>query len=192
MAIDLPKEAIRQLIASLSGVPESRVRWRGEAEKATLSIDGKAGKITLNVVAMTEGNGLEARRVYDVDTDTLTEQWGTTEELTVSVRADNFIGYGAAYDLLRKVRFAFPLPATAETLHAAGLAYIEAPSIVNLDYSVDNRAVSAASLDLRFANLVTNEPTAVTFIAKVTSKAGPFTEEEIAALPVADLAFTKP
>ncbi len=193
MATDLPKEVIRTLVASLSGIPASRVRWQGEAERVALPIGGKSGKITLNVVALTEGDAMESRRAYDAATKTLTQQWGATEEITISVRADNFLGAGEAYNLLRKVRFALMQwgGTTQATLNTAGLAYIEAPSITKLDYEVDNREISSASLDIRLANLITSELQELPWIEKLTSKSPPFTDEQVAALPPVDLALTR-
>ncbi len=193
MATDLPKEVIRNLIASLSGISASRVRWQGEAEKASLPIGGKAGKITLNVVALPEGDAMEARRAYDAGTKKLTQQWGAIEEVTISVRADNFLGAGEAYNLLRSVRFKFMQwgGTTQATLNAAGMAYIEALAITKLDYEVDTREVSAASLDIRLAQLITSEIEEIPWIEKVTSQSPSFTDEQAAALPVVGVKFTK-
>lgn len=193
MATDLPIEAIRNLIATLSGVPASRVRWQNEAEKIALPIAGKAGKITLNVVTLGEPNGLEPRRQFDAGTQKLTQQWGGIEEITVSVRVDNFLGRGTAYNLLRKVRFALMQwgGSSQAALNAAGLAYLDAPSIVNLDYEVDNREVSSASLDVRLSQVITSDLEEMPWIEKVTSRSPPFTDEQVAALPAVGVRFTK-
>ncbi len=194
MATDVPREAIRSIVATLSGLPVDRIYWKGQAEKAVVGPfdGGKAGKITLNVVALAEGAGFEPRRSFD--TDTLTEESGRIDQLTISMRADNFAGLGKAFDLLQSVRLKFAKLSSrgSAILKGAELAYLGSPSIVNLDYKVDNREVSAASMDILLAQAIATEGEAVPWIEKLTSKPGPtFSDEEVAALPVVDLAVDR-
>lgn len=154
MALSIPKEEIRSLVATLSGIPASRVYWDGEPERPMLGpVSGKAGKITLNVPARAELGTIEPRYEYDGVTGEQSEEWGAHETLTISIRADNFLGHGEAFDTLEKVRFRIARPTYRTQLRAADLAYIDSPSIVSLDYAVDNRAISAASLDVRLAHM---------------------------------------
>lgn len=190
MALTVPTEEIRALIASLSGVALSRVRWSGEAEKTLGPIGGKAGKITLDVAARATNGTLEPRRTFNATTQTLEEEWGAHRTLTINVRADNFLGHGEAFDLLEKVRFGLELPAGRAALRAAGLAYVDAPSIVPLDLVVDNREVSSASLDVRVAQIASQDVTVAAgtgWIEKV--KSGPAPADPLAGN--ADLKFTK-
>lgn len=196
MALTLPKEPIRQLIAELSGIPVSRVYWDGEAEKHIGPIAGKAGKITLNAPAIAELGTLEPRRTYeDTPEPKQTTEWGTHETVTLSIRADNFIGHGEAFDTLAKVRFGMKLPSSRAALRAADLAYIDSPMIVTRGNTVvDTRVISASSLDVRLAHLVTSVPTGALaedgeegWIEKVSS-ADPADPDDA---PAFDLEFTK-
>ena len=156
MGLAFPKEEIRALVAALSGVAASRVYWGGEPEHHIGPISGKAGKIVLNVVAIAENGGIEPRR-YDEDGTQKTE-WGHNETVTISARADAFKGHGEAFDVLQNVRFRLKLPSSKKTLRAAGVVFVDAPSIVPLDSSVDTREGNAASLDFRVARVPSEVP----------------------------------
>lgn len=188
MASAVPKEALRSLIASLTGVPASRIYWAGEPEKPYLPIGGKSQKLTLNVVARATNGRLEVKRTYDPDTNTQTEEWGAHRVLTISVRADNFVNAGEGFDTLEELRLKLELPSSRATLRAADLSYVDTQAIQTLDLVIDEREISSAILDVRFMHLVQVDPVVAPFIEKVTAKPGPFTDEEVAALPVVDLA----
>lgn len=183
MPTELPKEPLRTLIASLTGIPISRVYWRGEPEKMTGPIGGKAGKITLQLTALAEGDGYEVRRA--LSGSDLTERGGLTDIATISIRADNFLRYGEAFDLLRKLRLQLQQRDVKATLRASEMAYVDAPSVTRLDYVEDNREVSAANLDMRVAHVATLEPTPIDWIERVTSK-----DAEDATSDTVDLDFT--
>ncbi len=195
MALEIPVDAIRELVATLAGVAESRVYWHGEPEKHIGPIAGKAGKITLTMTASVVGE-LEPRREYSVDMvvpewDPETEEepdavavpkqtteWGETETITVTIRADNFIGLGKAYDTLRKVRRGFRYPSALAALRDADLSYLESPSIQSLsNQAVDNRIISSAVMDVKLSFLASEVPEGEDgnqgWIEKVSSKAYP-------------------
>lgn len=161
MGLLVPKEPIRALIAALSGVAASRVYWEGEAEKHIGPISGKAGKITLNATASETNGTLEPRRAYaSSPTPEQTTTWGAHETLTLSIRADSFVGHDAAFDMLNKVRFALQLPSSRATLRAADLAFMDSPLLVPRgNVAVDNRIVSSATLDVRLAHVISSAPT---------------------------------
>ena len=172
MAVEVPRDELRTLISTLSGVPESRVYWDGEPERTVglWGASGKAGKITLDVVARASLGG-EEMRINDDEEEIL----GGTRVLTISCRADNFLGMGEAFDTLEYVRLRLLRRSSRAALRDAGLAYVDAPSITTIDYSVDNRAISSAVLDIRLSQVVTDAPPqegpdATEFIEKVTTK----------------------
>jgi hypothetical protein len=185
----VPKEPIRTLIAALSGVPVSRVYWDGEPEKHIGPISGKAGKITLNVPARAENGTIEPRRTYTGGpTPTQTTEWGKHETMTLSIRADNFIGHGEAFDTLEKVRFRLGLPSSRAALRAADLAFVDAPLLVTRGTMVvDTRVVSSSVMDVRLAQVVSEVPEGQDgnegWIEKVSSASGPFDPDA----PVYDL-----
>lgn len=192
MAINVPREDIRTLVATLSGIPVSRVYWAGEAEKMAGPISGKAGKITLNVVARAINGTEEPRRTYNAGTGKLDVEYGAHRTLTISMRADNFLGHGQAFDTIEAVRFRMARAASRSALLAADLAFVDAPSVVSLDYKVDTREVSAASLDVRFAQVVNETDTAGAedWIEKVSTAAAPADLDDVAAAEFVDLTFT--
>lgn len=190
MSIDVPREAVRTLIATLSGVTSKRVYWAGEAERSIGPVGGKAQKVTIAVISRAEDGMLEPRRDFNEGTQTMTEEWGAHRVITISIRAENFLRAGEAYDTLEKVRFGLAMPDGRAALRAVDLAYIDAPMIQDLDGVVDNREYSAAVLDVRCAHAASTDPREVPWIEKLTSKPGPFTTEEADELPVADLDFT--
>lgn len=192
MGHEVPREPLRALVASLSGVPASRVYWDGEPEKHLGPIAGKAGKIVLNVTARAANGEPEERREWNPDTLEYELEYGAQRTLTISVRAHNFLGFGEAYDLLEKVRMGLARKTSRATLRAVDLAYVDTPSIVQLPNStVDTRVYSAASLDFRVSQLVTDapDPTGVTgtWIEKVNKDNPP----DPASAPVYDLEFTR-
>jgi hypothetical protein len=156
---DIPTDEIADLIATLSGVARSRVYWDGEKEHAAIGpVSGKAGKIVLNVTARAINGREEVRQSYEVANATqpagLVESWGAHRTLTISMRADNFLGHGEAFDLLEKVRVRLVRYSSREALRDVGLAFVEASSVQTISYNVDNRAVSSARMDMRVAQVL--------------------------------------
>ncbi len=195
MALEIPVEAIRAVVATCSGIAASRVYWAGEPEKHIGPISGKAGKLTLTLSAVVEGP-LEPRREYDGEADppTQTTEWGETETLTISIRADNFLGHGKAYDTLRKLKRGLRYPSSLAAFRAADLSYLEAPSIQSLSNQVvDNRVISSAAMDVRLSFVASEVPEGPDghegWIEKVSSVDPPDWEEN-PVVPVYDLEFT--
>ncbi len=193
MSTDVPKEVLRTIVSTLTGVPESRIYWEGEPERTVglWGAAGKAGKITLNVVSRALV-GTEEMRIDDNEEEII----GGTRVLTISCRADNYLNMGEAFDLLEKMRMGFLRRSARKALRDVGLAYLDAPLITNLDFSVDNRSISAANLDIRLSHVATDAPPqtgldATHFIEKVSRKAAvdiPDAAEE----PVVYLPFPVP
>lgn len=198
MSTDLPIEAIRTLIATCSELPSTHVVWDGEEEPAVMfGTTVKAGKITLNPIAREIVGPEEILRTYDEGTGELVETYTGQRIVTISCRADNFLGLGEAYDLLERVRIRLMFRSSRKALRDAGLSYVDAPSISVLDYQVDQRAISSANLDVRLQQsifeVIDNE-TADPLdrgetIEKVTSKSA---EEvpNVPAAPVVDFDYT--
>lgn len=154
MAYVVPVDAIRTIISTLSGVPESRVNWDGEPERSVglWGASGAAGKITLDVLSRASNGEPEMRIIDNV------EVIGANRILTISCRADNFLQLGEAFDLLEKVRLGFMRRSIRKAFRDAGLAYLDAVLITPIEYNVDTRAVSSAVLDIRLAQTVTDAP----------------------------------
>ncbi len=193
MSVEVPKEAIRAIVATLTGVPASRVNWDGEPERSVglWGVSGQAGKITLNVVSR-QFIGSEEMRINDDDEEVI----GATRILTISCRADNFLGLGEAFDLLEKMRIGFYRRSIRKTFRDAGLAFIDAPLITPLDMNVDNRAISSAIIDVRLAHIATDAPPQegldkTEFIEKVSRKAAADIAD-VADEPVVYLPFPPP
>ncbi len=193
MSTDVPKEALRTIVSALTGVPESRVCWDGEPERAVglWGAAGKAGKITLNVVSRALV-GTEEMRIDDNEEEII----GGTRVLTISCRADNYLGMGEAFDLLEKMRMGFLRRSARKALRDVGLAYLDAPLITNLDFSIDNRSISSANLDIRLTHVATDAPPQVgldktEFIEKVSRKSAEDIDD-VAEEPVVYLPFRVP
>jgi hypothetical protein len=173
VSVEVPIEALRTIVATLSDIPATRIYWDGEPERAVglFGAAGKAGKITLQVISRALNGGEEMR----IDDDEL-EVVGVNRILTCSMRADNFLGLGEAFDLLEKIRMGLFRRSVRKALRDVGLSFVDAPLITTLDYNVDNRAISSASLDIRFSQTATDAPPqtgldTTEFIEKVTRKA---------------------
>ncbi len=193
MGVEVPVDAIRAIVSTLTGVPESRVYWDGEPERSVglWGASGKAGKITLNVVSRALV-GTEEMRIDDNEEEII----GGTRILTISCRADNYLGMGEAFDLLERMRMGFLRRSVRKSLRDAGLAFLDAPLITNLDFSVDNRSISAANLDIRLSHIATDAPPqtgldATHFIEKVSRKAA-VDIPDVALEPVVYLPFREP
>lgn len=193
MSVEVPQDEIRSVISKLSGVPESRINWDGEPERAVglWGAAGQAGKITLSVVARLINGADEMRVVDDVEIVT------SNRILTIGCRADNFLKMGDAFDTLEKIRIGLFRRSARKTLRDAGLAFVDAQTITTLDYDVDNRVISSATLDLRLSQTVTDAPPQdgsldqTVFIEKASRKA-PEDIPDPTAEPVVYLPFKFP
>jgi hypothetical protein len=190
VALTVPLEPLRTLIASLSEIHVTRVYWQGEPEKHIGPVVGKSGKITLNVPARAINGTLEPRRAYTATpSPSQTVEWGAHRILTISIRADNFSGHGKAFDTLESVRVGLELPDGRASLRAADLAFVDAPLIIPRDMVVDNRSVSSAIMDVRLAHMLSMSAVSEGWIDKVSSKSYP--PGDPATAPTYELEFTK-
>lgn len=197
MATDLPVAALKTVLANASGLPTSRIWWNVEEQAAFGPFEDaagiKAGALTCTPISREIVGVEEIRSTYDAVTGTFSELYVGARRVTISIRADNFLGLGEAYDLLERLRVRLFLRSARRDLRAADLVFIDADSIVNLDYQVDNRHVSSANLDLRFRQVVgissVTDPLDVgQIITKVTYKAPPL---NAAVEPEVNLVFTR-
>ena len=190
MGYTLPTEALRTLVATLTGVPTARVYWQGEPERAVglFGAAGESGKITLTATARAT-NGTEEMRLDDDGHEFVRAD----RIMTITARADNFLRMGLAVDTLEGLRLGLFRRSSRKALRDAGLVYVDATTIIDLEYEVDNRQIRAATLDIRIAQVVTDAPPQVGLdetitIEKVSRKAqadvpNPPTDEPVVNLP---------
>jgi hypothetical protein len=154
----VPKDEIKALIVTLSGLVASRVVWDGEVEKMVGPVSGRAGRIVLNVTARATNGREEVRRSLEDavgdQPEGVVDSWGANRILTISMRADNFLGLGEAFDTLERLRMRLVREASRLALREVGLAFVEATNVIPINYNVDNRPISSASVDLRVAQTI--------------------------------------
>ncbi len=151
MTTALPKEALRAIFVTLSGLPASRVIWDGEPKGwAGRTASGKSGHLVLDLVATRQLGVDEETREYDV---TVGENVYTRithaghRVRTIAVRAENYDAE-EGYDLLEQIRLGLGQDDTCALFNAAGVALNSVEDIVSLGGAAGNRAVSFASMDL--------------------------------------------
>lgn len=148
MATTVPKESLRAIFATLSGLPASRVIWDGEpVPPATpTQVGAKTGRLVLNVVATRRlGEDEELREYPTVDTTQITYRGFRVR--TISVRAEQFAG-DEGFDVLEDIRLGIGQNDTRDLLNAAGLSLASSEDVRTIDASAGNRAVSFATLDV--------------------------------------------
>jgi len=143
----VPKEEIRTIVASLTGIPAMLILWDGEP----VPFSGEKN-IVLNVTGRRAIGVDEERREYPTADTTRISLVGQ-RAITISVRADNF-GTEEAFDLLETLRVLVGQDSVRESFRTAGVAFTDATNVQTLNVNVDNRAISVASLDLFFNQTV--------------------------------------
>jgi hypothetical protein len=169
---------VRSLVASISGVPVSRVYWDGEPEHAVGPISGAARKINLSILARSANGTLEPRYAYDGGTSTLNETHGTHRQVTVTIKPEIIAATDDVGDLLEDLRVGLELPTNRATLRAADLAFVGA-TLIN----------EAGVLDVELSQVISKSPTVPAgtgWIEKVTT-----TDGDPAPTEVVDLTFTR-
>lgn len=156
VATTVPKEGLRAIFATLSGLPAAFVRWDGEPVRPVdHAQDGR--RIVLNVLSRRRVGKDQSERTYPDET-TLTTKYTGQRVLTISVRSENF-GNEEGFDLLEDVRTQLEQPDTGESLNALGLALNETLDVRNLDGFAGNRKISVAQFDVTFNQAVTRTVT---------------------------------
>jgi len=151
--VGFPKDDLRTILRRLTSVHDENVVWDGEPEPFILPIPGEyVGQLTLSVVATQSRGTPDIVRDFTASSETMIGH----RIATVSMRLELF-GSQEAYDELDLLRLRLMRPSVrAELRDDAGLALVDSPSITTLDGTVDNRATSAAILDVRFAYAITD------------------------------------
>lgn len=159
MATSVPKEDLRAIFATLSGLPATRVIWDGEpVPPATpTEVGGKTGRLVLNVVATRRlGEDEEIREYPTADTTKLTYRGWRVR--TISVRAEQFAG-DEGFDVLEDIRLGIGQDDTRALLNAAGLSLASSSDARTLDAFAGNRAVSYATMDVLLNQTVSKSVT---------------------------------
>lgn len=194
MATAFPRETLRELIMSLTGFPASAVRYTNEAEGFVGPKLGKIRKLILNVVSRQALGNDETRRTYNEDTEMLDEETGGQRMATVSIRCESHSQNDLAHDILEDLRIRLAMPATQERLNAADVAFSDMSDITTIpNYSIDNREISVASMDLMLGYVASVEAD-----GNGTQDGAPWIEKvshthpaDAEAAPVVDLEFTE-
>lgn len=92
----------------------------------------------------------ETRRTYDANTQTITAVDHGLREFTLSIQARSYdLTYAAwAHEYCERIRTRIMRETPRATLLAAGVVLVERGPIVQVEATVDGRALSAANLDL--------------------------------------------
>lgn len=151
MGTTVPKESLRTLVASYSGLPVAVVLWDGEP-KPPVGPSQDARRITLNVVARRKVGRDSKRREYP-DANTIVSTYRGQRVVTVSIKAEN-MGQEEGFDLLELVRMQLDSEDASPALGAVGLSVNDTADVRNLDGSAGNRKISVAQLDVLFNQVV--------------------------------------
>lgn len=179
-----PRDVVRNMIATLTGFHVGTVRWTNEAEGFIGPIVGKRlGKVTLNLIARQALGQDETRRTYNATTGLLDEETGGQRMSTISIRVESHDSNLPANDILEELRIRLSFFDNIETLERSDLAYSDASNITIIpNFSIDNREVSVASMDLFLGHTVS---LAATVGRSYINDISPTTD------PALDVTFTK-
>lgn len=157
--MSLPTDELRALFARLCDLPADVVYFDGEAEKH-LGPRGKAnrGKLVLNVAARAAVGTDDFSQQFEAPA-TLRRRHDVYRVITITARLTIIQGPDEAIDVLERVRMGLRRPRALAELSAVDMALVDSPSIVNLDGYTNDRAISVAALDVRFAQAVSEDVT---------------------------------
>lgn len=145
MATAVPKEPLRELFMSLSGLPDAVVIFDGEPI-SPVAFSQDARRLVLSITAIRRIGQDQRKREFLSGYITRTTLKGQ-RIVTLQVRAENY-GREEGYELLENLRTQLESPEVGETLNAAGFALNETQEILVLDVTAGNRAISVATLDV--------------------------------------------
>jgi len=174
VATSIPKEELRNLVASLADCDPSRVLWDGEPVPFLgPDEEGRTGCFVLNVTA-TRAVGIDEETIeYGVEVDSVLYTRVTYSGVrvrTVQIRAEQYDDE-EGFDLLEDVRLGLRSTEASDALRAAGLSLHSLDDIQNIGGSADNRATTFANLDARFNQKVSSvklfDPDTKTYIEHV-------------------------
>lgn len=152
MATTVPKEELRALLASITGLTADMIIWDGEPIPPVV-FEQDARRVTLNVVSRRPVGKDETTRTYP-DAATIRFNYKGQRVLGISFLAENF-GNEQGFDLLESVRTQLEQPDNGVILNAANLSVNTTGEVRNLDVFAGNRAISVAQLDVLFNQTVT-------------------------------------
>lgn len=140
-------------------MPIARVIWDGEPKGwAGKTTSGKTGHLVLNLVATRRIGIDEELKEYNVtvvgEPNPVTRTTYNGQRVrTISVRAEAY-DEDEGFDILEAIRLQLGHDDTGELFNAAGLAFNSTEDVVNLGGSAGNRAVTFASMDVKFNQMV--------------------------------------
>lgn len=166
MSTALPKEALRTLVSSLTGVPANLVVWAGEPRKFSGPQGGVVyGILTLNMVTSKAVGDDDIRGTWD-GANIVYEQ-RADREVTISARYEAQ-GTEEGFDALERLRTRLKWESSLDALRAVNLSLIETIGIQTYNQRKDNRDIATAQLDLRLNFTGTDTPPAGANIASVS------------------------
>lgn len=86
--------------------------------------------------------------------------------LSIFVQSLSHVPGEEAHHFLERARVRLRAPSSLEAFQAAGLAIVDSAQLLEIPTEIDDRVVSAAQLDVRFATLSTFDDTPTTYIER--------------------------
>jgi hypothetical protein len=147
----LPKQALLQLVATLSGC---QVLWRTDAAPAVPGIapGTERARIWIRVSSFGEIGVDEERELYNVNTG-MNELLNIGQrQFTLSCRAEGFTPQSQIepYDLLERVRFRMRTETAKAIFAPANLSLRDIQPMISSEMRVDNRMIPFATMDIRW------------------------------------------
>lgn len=143
----VPKEALRALFVSLTGLHPARVIWDGEARDfAGPDANGRTGRLVLNVVARRRIGIDSEERTYPNPNTTRTTYSGH-RVITISVKAENYDG-DEGFDTLEGLRVELMGDDVGAVCESMGLSVATIEDVRTLNASAGNRKLTFAQMDL--------------------------------------------
>lgn len=152
MSTSVPKEDLRALIASISGLAAAYIIWEGEP-KRPVDQTQLARRIILGVVARRRVGEDEEKRDYVPDPDNLPDglllqlTFSGCRALTISIRVENY-AQEEGFDYLENIRTMLGADDVRATLNTSALSLASIADIRQFSSTAGNRMISVASMDI--------------------------------------------
>jgi hypothetical protein len=152
VSTSVPKEPLRALLASISGLPSAFIIWEGEP-KGPVDQSQLARRMILGVVARRRVGEDEEKRAYVPDPANLPDglllqlTFSGNRALTISVRVENY-AQEEGFDYLENIRTMLGADDVRATLNVSSLSLASVADIRQFDSTAGNRKISVAQMDV--------------------------------------------